>query len=722
MRECTVNRGRANRIRATAFAVAAAVLIALGQAGAGPAAAADFEVGEVQVHVDTTVSAGVSMRVEDRYCGLIHETNDNKCNPGDSGEPHQQMLNSDDGNLNYDKWDVFANTYKATVDVDLAWENFGGFFRGSFFYDPVAMYVDTARTELDRDARYRSSPMNSGVVGMGYQLLDAYLYGSFNVAGRPLDIRVGNQVLSWGESLFFAGGVSAINTVDLNRLRAPGSDLKEAFLPAPMVRVSAEIFRNFSIEGFYQLAWNYTQLDPVGSYFSTNDMVGRAAKGMFFVYDDGISDAKLEQMADYMANPSDVVISFALDDDCDTPRPPQAEVFRPTLLGATPGDLPRTPAEMFEQGFSPVAPIVAPVVPPLDPGDPPVLEPWEQAFFEGILTTLIDGGFDPRAETNTPPFYPFAIPRVKDDWAHSQGQWGIALRYFAEPIRTEFGLYYLRIHDKIPSVGFVAEPRDILVSPMLLGFGPVDLEFLANQFGFSMPLCCETVGVPIGYFREYPEDINIFGLSASTELFGVAWGFEASYSTRRPVPLDGEWVFRQVLDDAAAAGQRVKRSGFARERRLQVQLNAIATIGPGDPYLGAIVRLLHISSIAATFEVAAVKFPSLDSEVQYQAPFGKDHVDELSWGYQTLVQGFYDNPFGVPVTVIPRLGFAHAVDGNTPGLYPFVEDVKSFSAGVNVDYLGVWQFDLAYNAFFGADSANGLYDRDYVSLSVTRSF
>jgi hypothetical protein len=188
------------------------------------------------------------------------------------------------------------------------------------------------------------------------------------------------------------------------------------------------------------------------------------------------------------------------------------------------------------------------------------------------------------------------------------------------------------------------------------------------------------------------------------------------------VPRNGELVLRELLLDVIETGQRMERSGFSRERRLQAQLNAIATLGPGDPYVGALVRALRISSIAVTFEVAAVKFPSLDSDNFYQPTNSGGEVDELSWGYQTLIQGFYDNPFGVPITVTPRFSWAHDVHGNTPGFFPFIEHRKSFAAGVNVDYLGVWQFDLAYTSFFGAEDANMANDRDYVSLSVTRSF
>jgi hypothetical protein len=62
------------------------------------------------------------------------------------------------------------------------------------------------------------------------------------------------------------------------------------------------------------------------------------------------------------------------------------------------------------------------------------------------------------------------------------------------------------------------------------------------------------------------------------------------------------------------------------------------------------------------------------------------------------------------------------VYGFTPGRYPFIEGRKTIGLGVNVDYLGVWQFDLSYSNPFGGGVSNGLRDRDWVSLSVTRSF
>jgi hypothetical protein len=717
-----------------------AALVTLGAAGTGPAAAAEFEIGEVRGQVDTTVSAGASMRVSGRDCDLIHVTNGG-CAVG--GE----FLNSDDGNLNYDKWDVFANTYKATVDVGFDWKNFGGFFRSSAFYDVITMNTDTKRTDLAGDALYHSNPFDGGVVGMGFNVLDAYVYGNFEPAGRPLDIRVGNQVLSWGENLFFAGGVNAINAVDLPRFRTPGSLLREALLPAPMVRVSAELFQNFSVEAFYQVYWNRFELDPAGSYYTdagfSQDVVGRGAEASYVLYDPGIDDYQLRLVADFLANQEPVLLpldpnaSLSISAAADIALPPEATEPRPSLLGATPGNLPKTAEEMFEDLHSPVRQVlVTPFELPADLDTGPI-------DIRGLIAALREQGYFPRVETVLPPFLPFAVPRLHDEKPRSQGQWGVALRYFAEAIRTEFGAYYLRIHDKAPSVGWVVEPGELEVRSSFVDManddGSIDLHRvfgLLKQFGGSLaddipdelvtgmlPPTFQAVGVPTGYFREYPEDINIFGVSAATELFGVAWGAEVSYRDEMPVPIDGETLLRELIEtEVPQTGQTIRRSGFVRENKIQAQLNAIATIGPGDPYVGAIVRALQISSIAVTFEVAGVKFPSLDDDIVYQGPPGKKGVDDFSWGYQTLVQGFYDNPFGVPVTVTPRISFSHDVHGDTPGRYPFIEHRKAISAGVNVDYLGVWQFDLSYSNPFGAGTANGIHDRDWVSLSVTRSF
>ncbi len=57
----------------------------------------------------------------------------------------------------------------------------------------------------------------------GIALLDAYLYYSFDAGSVPIDLRLGRQVVSWGESTFIQNGINAINPVDVTALRRPGA-------------------------------------------------------------------------------------------------------------------------------------------------------------------------------------------------------------------------------------------------------------------------------------------------------------------------------------------------------------------------------------------------------------------------------------------------------------------------------------------------------------------
>ena len=58
-------------------------------------------------------------------------------------------------------------------------------------------------------------------------------------------------MISWGESTFLPNGINVINPVDLSKLRVPGSELKEAFLPTNGLWANQELTKNLSVEGFY---------------------------------------------------------------------------------------------------------------------------------------------------------------------------------------------------------------------------------------------------------------------------------------------------------------------------------------------------------------------------------------------------------------------------------------------------------------------------------------
>ena len=86
------------------------------------------------------------------------------------------------------------------------------FMRGTYFHDPVNANNNflgpRAEDRMVSDAN----------------LLDAYVRGTFDLGGRNLNVRLGNQVVSWGESTFISNGINIVNPVDVTKLRAPGAE------------------------------------------------------------------------------------------------------------------------------------------------------------------------------------------------------------------------------------------------------------------------------------------------------------------------------------------------------------------------------------------------------------------------------------------------------------------------------------------------------------------
>ena len=222
-----------------------------------PAMAFQFNLGEVNGSLDSTLSYGLSWRMSDQDKDLIG------LQEGGNAFSH----NFDDGNLNYDKGDLISNTTKITSELALDYNNFGLFVRGSAFYDFENQDGDRARTELRDEAL--------DLVGKDADLLDAYVWWSFDAGGVPGQLRVGDQVLSWGESTFIQNGINVINPFDVSKLRVPGAELKEGLVPVGMVSASISPTENLTLEAFYQYDWQEVKIDPPGSYWSTNDFAGK---------------------------------------------------------------------------------------------------------------------------------------------------------------------------------------------------------------------------------------------------------------------------------------------------------------------------------------------------------------------------------------------------------------------------------------------------------------
>ena len=211
-----------------------------------PAQAVEFGSGEIQGSFDTTLSHGVTWRTGKRDDGLTGP-------------------NSDDGGRNYDRG-IVSNTSKVTGELQIDHGNFGAFARFSGFIDFENQNGDRGHRPLSQEAK--------DLAGKNLEVLDLYVTGTFDAGEAPVDLRLGNHVLNWGESTFIQNGINVINPFDVTKLRTPGAELREALEPVPLFSASVAPTAELSLEGFYQLDWKKTEIDPPGTYFSTNDYVG----------------------------------------------------------------------------------------------------------------------------------------------------------------------------------------------------------------------------------------------------------------------------------------------------------------------------------------------------------------------------------------------------------------------------------------------------------------
>ncbi|HAC59799.1 MAG TPA: DUF1302 domain-containing protein, partial [Rhodobiaceae bacterium] len=232
---------------------------------AGAAQAIDFKFGEANLQIDNLVSVGAGFRTSKQDCTLVSKPNGG-CSAGNGAG---MGINDDDGNVNTDQWDPYTTSVKITTDFDLQWRNYGAFVRTKAFYD---YWVNE---ELGtRNNRFGSRPLVDAARGdqardfggRSFDILDAFVYGNFDVSGMPLNVRVGKQVVNWGESLFIQGGINSFLPIDVTAIRTPGSELKEALMPTPSVFASIGLPGSVTVEAFWQFGWQKTELDACGTF------------------------------------------------------------------------------------------------------------------------------------------------------------------------------------------------------------------------------------------------------------------------------------------------------------------------------------------------------------------------------------------------------------------------------------------------------------------------
>ncbi len=625
-----------------------------------PAHAAQFSLDAAKVSFSSQLSLGGSWRLEDPNKNYLSPTN------YEGGKASTSV--NDDGNLNFKKGEMFSLIFKGRHDLGVDFGSYGVFTRVRYWYD----------YELEEGDRHHGNGLNGYVEdeplddsefhdfakSSGAEIMDAYIYAGFDAGDVPIDVRLGRQVLSWGEGLFIQNGVNVVSPIDASALRKPGSELKDALLPVGLFYAAAGLTENLSFESFYQYEWEKFIVDGCGTFFSPSDVA-----------------------------PDGCPLFTTVSTDTDATQ----------IAGEV-----------------------------------------------GQTLQTITGELD----ITVPRAY---LTRGKDLEPESGGQYGFAFRYYAEALHsTEFAVYYLNYHSRLPFLGMINSD-----SPESLGIvGGFD-------FGASVLGGTDAEGNRIPgnakFFMEFPEDIQLYGLTFATNISGWSVAGELSYRPEMPLQMDtvelaqatllspdfAPWSMAAQLAFDSGYGGIVHGYDYFEFTQIQVSLlknfdhilkaetilfgfevgaNFIGglpdleegrygrdpTYGVGDFGVVASPSPLGVSA-TGTCAVPALYTPNENPDNCTDGGFTTDSA----WGYQFIAMMDYPSAFS-GISLQPTLAWSHGVKGNSPPPN-FVEEAKSLSLGLSANYLNRYSANIAYTAMFGGDY-NTMADRDFASLSFGYSF
>jgi hypothetical protein len=613
------------------------------------ASAFEFNKGDLTGSFDTTLSYGTAWRTEAQnpaYAALYPDYNAARA------ANKATFVNKNDGDAAFDNdGTVFAQVYKITSDLELKYSNYGALIRGTAFYDNVIMNGQPNTSQVNQFPNQADcnpstpgvnvntcgfSPAIRSAAGTDARLLDAYAYGNFTPGDHALNVRVGQQVISWGEALFLQGGVNSANPASLSALHLPGAELKEALLPLPMIYGSLELSKGLTMEAFVELGWAPSEPDAEGTYYSTDDAFAGAGAQRILVNYNG---------------------------------------------------------------------------------------QWATPY------------------------------RGPDASANRTGQFGVAMRYFAESLNnTEFGLYFMSYTSHLP----VAQAT-------------------TGQFPSSGPITGDPVALAYinstSYSLVYPGNVHMYGLSFSTTAGELSFAGELAYRPNQPLLTelgDNVVAYNTIYAAAVAAGIPAGVGGYFGpivndgQRLLPGQtvqdwkrfktynLDLVTTDNFGnslgsdgmfgllevgaeyvpdgqDQHYASTASLMNIPNSSTWYgpfspliSASACAGPKYEPGCISEGPISS-YLSRLSWGYRLALTANYNNVFN-GITLNPVLRFGQDVKGNSDRTGNFLQGRKSATAGLNFIYNNAAEVGLAYNAFWGAPLSNLLSDRDNITLTAKYSF
>lgn len=273
------------------------------------------------------------------------------------------------------------------------------------------------------------------------------------------------------------------------------------------------------------------------------------------------------------------------------------------------------------------------------------------------------------------PGLPPQLARAGDMDGKNSGQYGLQLRFSPAGWNTDFGLYAIRFNAKDPQL-------------------------------YATPL--------LGTYRmAYPNDVRSFGASFSTNLGDANVAGEVS--VRRNMPLASDLVI-----DFSNAGNNTSNPLYAVGNTAHANLSVLYSV-PRTP-------LWRDATLAAEF--GWNRRLSITAHPEALTPLATRDAGGIQL---VFAPNYYQVLPGLDISVPLSVGYNLFGRSSVVGFNGIGYHTGNLSIGVKGTYEQVWNIALKYTRFLGAAAplldAHGsmtfgqtLADRDYVSLSLSRSF
>lgn len=264
--------------------------------GSGAAVAGDFKLFDMDADYKITLNYAAAVRTKQPNAALVNGPVDPLQSGGpiaaSGAQPAQpatfgrtglsSTINFDDGDRNFKRFSLIHNRLSALGEMQLHHENYGGVLSGDAFYDDV---YNRRNDNTSVSTVNKLGPVDQFSAeakhydGKRARVLDAYAYVDFTpIEGVAVNLRAGQQVIAFGESLFLRGMALSQGRADATRASVPGAEIKELLLPTKQLGFSVGLENGLNVLGYYQLEFKPTELFPPGDFLSPVDIIGPGGK------------------------------------------------------------------------------------------------------------------------------------------------------------------------------------------------------------------------------------------------------------------------------------------------------------------------------------------------------------------------------------------------------------------------------------------------------------